>query len=175
MKNKCKKYGIAITDFVLGEEMDITRKELFNHLRKCADCRADLSNWQTTYAALRTEAYHKTPEAKKRMEELWEKIKNLPASPSHSELPPLCLGVKVDETQRKALEEAKKKIFLASGKVCQFLKINGATPLMELRQGTGLINKPFYETMGWLTMNEIVVPTAGKKTETIYALTNTKG
>lgn len=86
MKNKCDKYGIAITDYVLGEEMDITYDELFNHLRECVECRKDLANWQTTYAALRTDAYHKTPEAKKRMQELLDKIHNLPEAPK----PPIC-------------------------------------------------------------------------------------
>ena len=30
----CKKYGIAITDFVLGEKMDIPKEELLKHIKK---------------------------------------------------------------------------------------------------------------------------------------------
>jgi len=173
--NQCDKYAISITNYVLGEKIDVPEAELAEHLKSCEKCRAEFTDWQNVYATLRTEAYHKKPEVKAKWEKFIKELVNQPASLDFSALPPPCRIGKVDETQRKALEEAKKKIFLASGKLCQFLKTNGPTPLMKLRKGTGLISDPFYETMGWLTMNEIVVPTSGKNTETIYALTNQKG
>lgn len=75
-KNNCEKYGIAITDYILGEEMNISREELFNHLATCDKCRNDLTNWRDTYAAMRNKAYLEKPETKKKYNEMLERIKS---------------------------------------------------------------------------------------------------
>lgn len=75
-KNVCKRYEIAIANIVTGQEIDMPREELFNHLRECKQCRTDLFNWQDTYQVMRLEAEAKKPETKKRIAEMADKIKN---------------------------------------------------------------------------------------------------
>ena len=80
-KNQCEKYGLAITDYVLGEEMDISREELFNHIATCENCQKDLANWRNDYAALRNKAYFEKPETKKKYQEMLNRVKSSPARP----------------------------------------------------------------------------------------------
>lgn len=72
----CEKYGLAITDYILGAEMDMPREELFNHLASCESCRKDLANWRDTYSAMRNKAYMEKPEIKKKYQEMLERIKS---------------------------------------------------------------------------------------------------
>ena len=76
----CEKYGIAITDYILGEEMDIPREELFTHLAACEHCRKDLANWRDTYSAMRNKAYMEKPETKKKYQEMLARIKSSASS-----------------------------------------------------------------------------------------------
>jgi len=74
-KGKCEKYGLAITNFVLGEDMGMTKEELFEHLKGCKECRKDLTTWQDTYTVMRTEAFSKSPEGKAKMHQDLTKLK----------------------------------------------------------------------------------------------------
>lgn len=143
----CEKYGIAITNYVLGEDLGMPPEELYNHLRNCPKCLDELTDWQETYAVMRTEAYHKTPEAKQRYEELLEKIKHLPAEQS---------------------TDVKVEIDTAAGKIQKVLKTHGQTPILELRQKTGLVDYPFYEAISWLVMNDKAVYTKGQDNRPCY-------
>lgn len=75
-KDTCEKYGIAITDYILNEEMSMSREELFNHLASCAKCQKDLSGWSDTYSAMRNKAYMEKPETKQKYNEMLERIKS---------------------------------------------------------------------------------------------------
>ena len=146
-KNDCKKYGIAITNYVLGEDLGMTPEELYNHLRSCPQCLEELTDWQETYAVMRTEAYHKTPEAKKRYAESLEKIKA--------------------QTGAKKSIDGEWVVGSAAGKIYQVLKTNGETAYPVIRDKSGLAGFPFYEAMGWL-IGEKKVQLSEDKT-TIYA------
>ena len=74
-KNKCEKYGLAITDYILGEEMDMPKEELFNHLASCESCRKDLENWRETYSVMRNKTYMEKPETKQKYQEMLARIK----------------------------------------------------------------------------------------------------
>jgi len=142
--NPCQKYGIAITDYVLSEPMDISFEELLNHLKECAACRKDLADWKSTYAALRTEAYHKTPEAKRRYQELLEKIKTLPVSPSHPPSP-------------RTTIDTRWEIGSVAGKIYNILKENGEMPIPLLIQKSGLKEYHVQQGIGWLAGQEKIL------------------
>jgi len=74
-KSACEKYGLAITDYILDEEMDIPKEELFNHLASCDSCRKDLANWRDTYMAMQNKAYMEKPETKKKYDEMLNRVK----------------------------------------------------------------------------------------------------
>jgi hypothetical protein len=119
---------------VLGEEMAISRDELFNHLRTCAKCRQDLFDWQDTYAVMRTEAHFAQPETKKRYAELLEKIKG-----------------KVGE---KKPIDTKWEIGSAAGTIYRVLKENGEMPIPLLIKKTGLKEYHVQQGIGWLAGQE---------------------
>jgi hypothetical protein len=73
-KNNCEKYGLAITNYVLGEKMPMPKEELFDHLKTCAKCRADLADWENNYAVLQARQSDSKPEVRKQWEEF---LKNL--------------------------------------------------------------------------------------------------
>lgn len=86
----CEKYELAITNYVLGEKIQMPKGELFNHLRKCSNCQADLKDWQATYGVMRAEAYDSKPEVKARSEAFIKKLVNQPLpwdKPIHGKKP----------------------------------------------------------------------------------------
>ena len=147
--NPCEKYELAITNYAMGEDMPISKDELFEHLRNCVKCRADLVDWQDTYASWRTEATVSQPEAKKRMDVLIEQFK----SSAQVEKAPTDVKVEIDS---------------AAGKIQKVLKTHGETPIQELRQKTGLVDYPFYEAMSWLVMNDKAVYTKDQDNRPSY-------
>jgi len=70
----CKKYELAITNFVLGEETKIPREELINHLRVCANCQEDLKEWRATYAVMRAKEYDSRPEVKEKWDNFLKEL-----------------------------------------------------------------------------------------------------
>jgi len=74
-KNKCEKYGIAVMNLVMGEDIGMPQEDLFNHLRQCQECRTDLFEWRDTYTVMRMEANAKKPEHKQKVAEMVAKIK----------------------------------------------------------------------------------------------------
>ena len=87
-KDVCTKYDLAITDYVLGEEMDITEAQLAKHLKTCKKCRADLADWQDSVALLRAEAYAQKPKTKERFKALMKKIHSGPMPPQTAVITP---------------------------------------------------------------------------------------
>jgi hypothetical protein len=136
MKNKCEKYGLAITDYVLGEKMDVSQEALVKHLRACAKCREDLKNWQATYAVMRAREYDSRPEAKARYEAL---IKELTTQPVPTGFVPQ--GTQLDVVQ---------EIGSPAGKVWRTLASNGVIRMEDLPKKTGLTPELAYGAMGWL-------------------------
>jgi anti-sigma factor RsiW len=134
MKNKCEPYGLAITDYVLGEKMDISQAELVKHLRACARCREDLKEWQATYTVMRAKEYDDRPEVKARYEAL---IKELTRRP-------------VDFVPQGVPLNMAHEIGSPAGKVWQALASNGVIRMEELPQKTGLEPALAWGAMGWL-------------------------
>lgn len=83
----CEKYELAITNYVLGEKIQMLKGELFNHLRTCPNCRADLKDWQATHSVMRAEAYDSKPEVKARSEAFIKKLVNQPLPDRQAGLP----------------------------------------------------------------------------------------
>jgi len=139
-KNGCEKYEQAITNYVLGEAMGMTKEALFEHLKTCKACRRDLTEWRDTYSVMKTEAYYQTPQGKAKMKRSFEDVKRQVAAVAPQGQP---VGEKrpIDDEQHTGL---------AAGKIYQVLKENGEMPYPVIRQKTGLWSEPFYEAMGWL-------------------------
>ena len=156
-KNSCKKYELAITNFVLGEETKIPREELINHLRVCANCREDIKEWRATYAVMRAKEYDSRPEVK----EKWDNfLKELTAGKLTSK-----------PARQSALEvatDAKREIDSAAEKIHNFVKAytgsrrDKKVAIPVIRKGTGFVDYPFYEAMGSLVTNEKLTLTKDK-------------
>ena len=74
-KDKCEKYGIAVMNLVMGEDIGMPQEELFAHLKVCKECRSDLFEWRDTYTVMRMEADAKKPEYKQKAAEMAARIK----------------------------------------------------------------------------------------------------
>ena len=182
-ENKCAKYGIAITNYVLGEDLRMPPEELYAHLKDCPKCLDELKDWQEVSATMRTEAYHQTPEAGKRYQELLEKIRQLPG-PDLPALPPECFregrsavspgqaGMKPGEpctvlAQGEQLFNDEVVIGTVAGKIYNYLGPNGKQSYPAIRIGTGILDHPFYEAMGWLAREKKIC--RSKDATTFYA------
>lgn len=144
MRNKkdCKKYGLAITNYVLGEKINVTPGELFSHLLVCKKCREELFDWQNNIAVLGAEEYHNRPEVKKETESLIRKLKKeLTSQPRPGKKP---INTKLEITS-------------AAEKIYNCVKTNGKIALPVIRQKTGLIDYPFYEAVGSLVIKEKLI------------------
>lgn len=156
MANDCEKYGIAITNYALDEKLNMSRQELFNHLLKCKKCREELFDWQNSIAVLRAEEYHNRPEVKKKTEEL---IRELKKEMIKSTPPPTDIKVEIDSAAEAIYKFVKDYTGGSSDK-----KV--AIPM--IRNETGLVDYPFYEAMGVLTINEKVTYTKDKDNRPSY-------
>jgi len=135
MKNQCQRYEKAITHFVTGEDMGMSKEELFEHLKSCKNCRRDLTEWQDTVTVMRTEAFSKTPEGQAKM---------------HSDLAKLKERMKTGLPPVVREEITTEKIGLTAGEVWRFLDKHGSTSLPVLPEK---INRDPYLTIlstGWL-------------------------
>jgi hypothetical protein len=75
MGNECEKFGIAITNLVMVDDIGMPQEELFEHLRNCKTCREDLFEWRDTYMVMRLESEAENPEHKKKIVDMVAKIK----------------------------------------------------------------------------------------------------
>lgn len=148
----CEKYKLDLLDYATGETTFLTKEkqeQLFDHLRKCAVCRKAFYDYGSIYALAVTEAHTQQPEFRKRMDALIEQFK------SSAQVKP-------------ALTDVKLEIDTAAGEIRKVLKTHGETPLLELRQKTGLLDYPFYEAMSWLVMNDEAIYTKDQNNRPIY-------
>ena len=130
--NPCEKYELAITNYVIGEKIDIPQTELFEHLAKCRSCQDDLRNWRATYATMRAKEYDSRPEVKQKNEAF---IKELVYQNNGTKRTPI---------------DFKWDAGSAAGKVYNALKGNGELPIPVLVQKTGLKEYNIHQAIGWL-------------------------
>ncbi|MDI6733693.1 MAG: winged helix-turn-helix domain-containing protein [Planctomycetota bacterium] len=140
----CKKYGIAITDYVLGEEMDISREDLFNHLATCEKCRKDLDNWRENYAALRNEAYLRRPDVREKYQQMLQSIKKGETVMSQS-----------PEVVKK---EMVRVVGTGAGEIYKCLKADGpAMFIPQIKAKVTLTDAVFHQSLGWLEREDKVI------------------
>lgn len=145
-KAGCEKYELAITNYVIGEKIDIPQTELFEHLAKCRSCQDDLRNWRATYATMRAKEYDSRPEVKQKNEAFIKK-----------------LVYETKETKRTPID-AKWEIGSAAGKIYNLLKANGEMPIPVICQKTGLKEYHIQQAIGWLAGQEKILLTRDDKT-----------
>jgi len=74
----CKKYEMAITDYVLDQEMSMSKEELFGHLATCEKCQKYAREMRATASVLKAQEYDSRPESKKHFEEFMAKLHQSP-------------------------------------------------------------------------------------------------
>ncbi len=167
MKNKCKRYAQAITDYVLGEEIDVPKEELTAHLNECTQCRKELTNWQDFQDMLRVKEYHSRPEVK----EKWDSfIKELVASgaersPDERRGQPIPAEVK---PIRGAMLDHEAETGTLAGTVWRCLAKYGEVSEADLPQKAKLHPLKAHEGLGWLMHQKKVYKTKDKQTIYLY-------
>ena len=126
--------------------MDISRNELFEHLKICPKCRQDLKDWKVTYGILRAKAYNQKPEVKIRLQEL------LDLSSYH-----------IAKGGNKIIIDVKWEIGSAAGKVYKLLEANGEMPISVIIEKTGLKEYHVQQAIGWLAGQEKIIITKDDK------------
>jgi len=76
----CEKYEMAITDYVLDQEMSMSKDELFGHLANCEKCQKYAREMRATASVLKAQEYDARPESKKKFEEFLAKLHQAPLS-----------------------------------------------------------------------------------------------
>ncbi|MBI4712087.1 MAG: winged helix-turn-helix domain-containing protein, partial [Planctomycetes bacterium] len=137
-KNACEKYGIAITNYVLGEDLRMPKEELLAHLKQCAKCHAELLDWQNTYAAMRTKSYHDKPEVKVKWAKFIQELVNSPVQ-CESMLPPGAKDVNIDD-----------EYGLPAGHIWHLLGKEGPTRIDEIPKKTNHHPETAKYATGWL-------------------------
>lgn len=140
----CEKYEEAITHFVIGEKMDITKEELFSHLKSCKECRKDLTQWQDTMTVMKMDAFSKSPEGKAKMNSDFEKLKaklaQVPSAGQSSDA-----GKRIDTAG---------KYGTTSGIIWQYLGKHGKSGVTKISEDLNIdIDTVKYAT-GWLLGQE---------------------
>ena len=132
----CEKYEQAITHFVLGEQMDITKEKLFAHLKVCKECRKDLTEWQDTMTVMKMEAFSKTPEGKAKMQQDLTKLKE--RMKRESLLPPVKEDITVE------------KIGWTAGNILKLVATQGPVSLPDLPEKANTDPYLVISSIGWL-------------------------
>ena len=152
----CEKYGIAITDYILGEEMDITPAELFKHVANCAHCHKDLINWRDTYAAMSNQAYLEKPEVKQKYQQMLESIKRGKA----------CSTVGLPQGEK--LIDIQWEIGHPAGTIWNLLGKYGKMKLDELAKQSNLNPVIFERAIGWLANENKICMSEAKGATYVY-------
>jgi len=138
----CKKYGMAITNYVLGEKIDMPEDELFKHLRECKQCRDEISNWQDFNAVLSTEQYHSRPEVIEKWNGFIKAITNYPE-----------YFAPVQPGQEVILDD-KKDIGISAGIIWNLLGKEGKVPVIQIPFKVGLPLDIAFGALGWLSLEK---------------------
>ena len=152
--NHCEKYQLAITNYVLGEKMDITREELYGHLAQCEECQKDIREWDATHALLRAQEYDSRPESKKKREELLAKIKSMPVN-----------QVACNPQKGETNIDVKWEFGSNAGKVYRFLKPAGKGKRVPIEVVINTLGEiPAHQGMSWLASeNKLCMTRVGNK------------
>lgn len=157
-KTKCKKYEIAITDYVMGEKMDMPQKELFKHLRQCKKCKEDFIDWLNTYAYMRTEAYHAQPKAQKRAKALFKRLMKEQAK--HP--------IRIKRLPGEKVVNKEVVIGKPADVVWQHLFLSGKVKVTDLPKKTHLPPYMAYGAMGWLVMKDKAYISKARQNAYVY-------
>ena len=77
---KCQKYEMAIQDYALGQDIEMSKEELFGHLAQCAKCQKYAKEMRATTSVLKAQEYDSRPESKKHFEEFMAKLHASPVA-----------------------------------------------------------------------------------------------
>lgn len=135
-KNPCEKYELAITNYVLSEDMGMTKDELFEHLKGCKECRRDLTEWQDTMTVMKMESFSKTQEGKAKMQQDLSKLKERMKRES---LPP---------TLKEHITVA--KVGWTAGNVLKLVATNEPVSLPDLAEKANIDPELALLSAGWL-------------------------
>jgi hypothetical protein len=156
-KNGCAKYGMAITNYVLGEELGMPQEELFAHLRTCAKCRAELLDWNDKVALFKTEAHFKKPEVQAKYQQMLESIKK-------GEAP--CVTAPLAKNEK--LIDTDWAIGHYAGELHKFLGKAGKLPTDQVIRQTGFDQKQLERLIGWLAAERKICLSEDNKVEYVY-------
>jgi len=140
MKDKCEKYGIAITNYALGEDLGMPQEELFAHLRECKQCLNELVDWKNAYAVMRAKEYDSRPENREKMAKMFENLKKQVFG-----VDPACAVAKGETVLNMDWE-----IGSAAGKIYHYVAKNGKSNTIDITRNTDLNLKKVDWAIGWL-------------------------
>jgi ribosomal protein L29 len=146
MPDKCEKYGIAITNYVLGEDLRMSQEELFTHLRECKQCLNELIDWQNTYAVMRAKEYDSRPENKEKMAKMLENLKKQVFG-----IKSTCITAKGE-----TLINTEWEIGSAAGTVYRYVEKNGKSSTIQIIKDTNLNLSLVDQGIGWLAREKKV-------------------
>lgn len=169
-KNQCEKYELAITNYVLGEAMGMTKEALFEHLKTCKNCRRDLTEWRDTYSVMKTEAYYQTPQGQAKMKRSFEDVKRqvAAATPAETRLPKPKGVVQVKPIPGEVILDPEEHIGHFAGVVWHHLALNGRVKEGELKRKVKLSARAFDRAIGWLAHEKKIHQARVKRTNYVY-------
>jgi len=142
-RSGCEKYELAITNYVIGEKIDVPQSELFKHLAKCQSCQDDLRNWRATYATMRAQEYDSRPDVKQKNEAFIKELVNRPVSCTF--------------TEDEKVFDVKDVVGHLAGQVWDYLAEHGKTSDEELSKQlkAGLFR--IHNAIGWLGRENTII------------------
>ena len=142
-RSGCEKYELAITNYVIGEKIDVPQDELFRHLAGCRSCQNDLRNWRATYATMRAQEYDSRPDVKQKSQAF---IKELASRPTPCAF-----------TEDEKVFDVKDVVGHLAGQVWDYLAEHGKTSDEELSKQlkTGLLR--IHNAIGWLGRENTII------------------
>ncbi|MBI4834944.1 MAG: winged helix-turn-helix domain-containing protein [Planctomycetes bacterium] len=162
VKKTCKKYARAITDYVLNQQTDIPKEELFQHLKECAKCHKEFSDWKDFNDFVRVKEYHSRPEVK----EKWDKfITELVHSGGAPAKPSQCSTAVIPGA---TVVDVKWEIGNAAGVIYKHLSTAGITKLNDIPGKTSIPMETALQAIGWLAREEKVCKERVKTTSYVY-------
>jgi transcription initiation factor IIE alpha subunit len=156
-KSPCEKYELAITNYVIGEKIDVPQDELFKHLAKCLNCQNDLRNWRATYATMRAQEYDSRPDVKQKSQEFIKELVNRPTP---------CVFADDEKVLNLEIDTGK-----LSGYVWDYLAEHGKTSDTELSKQLERDILAIREAIGWLSKEKKIIKSE-RKDVTFVCLTD---
>ncbi|MFH1227281.1 MAG: winged helix-turn-helix domain-containing protein [Planctomycetota bacterium] len=140
-KSACQEFEMDLTDYVTGDPTFLTKDrqtKLFEHLRTCADCRAQLWNWKEVLAVMKGKAESQKPEYKAKMDKLIQELQANSAKPT------------CQTGQGRQLIDVKSEVGDLSGLLWKILAKHGELPEAELHKHLNTTVEMAHQALGWL-------------------------